>query len=251
MKKLNLIYMLLISFSCLAVETIYHEQVNTVIDTFTTLNKTKIAELIEYPLKRQTPIPAINNQTDLLQRFDQVFDEQLIHMVAQSDVNNNWFSVGWRGIMLNDGVIWLNTQGKITTINYSTHAEAQLQQQLQTQQQQQLHSSVSNFEHAVFAWQTQSSLIRVDQLQSGAYRLASWAMNKSPEEQPNIVIVGGDKVFSGSGGNVYFTFTEGNYIYRCDVNKLGENERPLGTFSITKSSELLVSEHVMKVITAH
>ena len=105
MKYLNYILLclsLLSTSNTFALEQKYHESVLPVIDAFKTHDKTAIAAHIRYPLQRRYPVPAINNEAELIERFDQVFDQQLIAQIAGSDIDTDWGEVGWRGIMLNN-----------------------------------------------------------------------------------------------------------------------------------------------------
>lgn len=68
------------------------------VDAFKNKDKKKIAALVSYPLKRVYPIPAIQNEAEFLKRFDEIFDEEIIQKIANSNVKTDWSEIGWRGI---------------------------------------------------------------------------------------------------------------------------------------------------------
>lgn len=78
--------------------------INHVIALFKERNIEKISNIVSFSLKREYPIPGIKNVKDLKQRFSEVFDEVLFDKIANSKPEQ-WSEVGWRGIMLGDGVV--------------------------------------------------------------------------------------------------------------------------------------------------
>ena len=80
------------------------ESINNVIELFKSNNVDKIADIISFPLDRQYPIPSIKNKNEFTKRFSEVFDKILIDKIANSKIEQ-WSEVGWRGIMLDDGVV--------------------------------------------------------------------------------------------------------------------------------------------------
>jgi hypothetical protein len=50
-----------------------------------------------------------------------------MNKIASSDPKKGWSSVGWRGIMLGNGVLWFFLyDGKVTGMNYETVAKKSL-----------------------------------------------------------------------------------------------------------------------------
>jgi len=72
------------------------------------------------------PIPDIKDETELINRFDEVFNDELTAVIASSNIDTDWDSVGWRGIMLNSGVMWVDTDGKIIAVNTQNAKEQAL-----------------------------------------------------------------------------------------------------------------------------
>jgi len=92
--------------------------ISKVIDLFKLNDIEKISNIIRFPLCRQYPIPSIKDKKEFTKRFNEVFDKILIEKIANSKIEQ-WTEIGWRGIMLDDGVLWMaNSDGIITAVNY-------------------------------------------------------------------------------------------------------------------------------------
>ena len=113
--------LLVASTDVLALTPVELKQVNNVIQIFKKNNRAQIIAQIDYPLECPEPISTIKNSAEMSTRFEQVFDQALIDKIANSK-SAQWSNAGWRGIMLDDGTVWLNG-GKIFALNYSTELE--------------------------------------------------------------------------------------------------------------------------------
>lgn len=205
-----------------------------------------IAKRVAYPLKREYPIPAIQNTQEMVVRFNQVFDSQLLEQIAHSKADVDWQTMGWRGIMLGSGVVWLDFDGKIIGINAQTPVETKLKAELIAKQQTALHASVSEFVSPELAWQTAKFTIRVDNMGNGQYRYAAWAKGKPLSDKPDLVLNKGKLVFDGSGGNHSFQFRSGPYQYHCYVTVLGGSDSPLGELVVFKNDQEILTQAVIK-----
>ncbi|KAA1151523.1 hypothetical protein [Pseudoalteromonas fuliginea] len=224
MKYLNYILLcisILFTSNTFALEQKYHEFVLPVIASFKTHDKPAIAAHIRYPLKRQYPLPDIKNEAEFINRFDEVFDEELVTIIGSSNINTDWGSVGWRGIMLNNGVMWVDTGGKIIGINSGTSKEQTLVKSLIEQGKQSLHLSVNTFKKPVLDWKTAKYHIRVDDLGEHNFRYAVWGINKKLSDKPSMALLNGDITFEGSGGNYHYTFKNCRYSYVLQVAIIG------------------------------
>jgi len=126
--------------------------------------KREIAGLIYYPLDRQYPIPPINNEQELLERYNEIFDDKLISMITTSNPYNDWHAVGWRGwrgIMLNNGDLWLDYNGDLIAVNYMSESEQRLRYNLIEGERQSLHKSIRNYENPVLIMETEKYRIRM------------------------------------------------------------------------------------------
>lgn len=248
MKYLNYILLCLSLFftsNTFALEQKYQESVLPVIAAFKTHDKTAIAAHIRYPLKRRYPLPDIKNEAEFITRFDEVFDDELVAVIGSSNINTDWDSVGWRGIMLNNGVMWLDTGGKIIAVNTQNTTEQVRVEKLIAQDKQSLHSSIKTFQKPILDWKTANYRVRVDNLGDGNFRYASWSIDKNPSDKPDIVLINGDIIFEGSGGNHHYTFKNGHYSYVLHVTIIGCDTSPLGWLEVYKDDEQLLFEDVV------
>ncbi|MFW3343695.1 hypothetical protein [Aliarcobacter butzleri] len=173
--------------------------------------------VIKYPLKRQYPIPSIKNQEELKKRFSEVFDDKLIEEIKNSKIED-WSEMGWRGIMLNQGTLWLNFDEIIIAINYQSDFEKRLREDLIRKEKEQLDSSLKEFIEPTYKLKTKNFLIRIDKIDDSKYRYSSWKIGKSESSKPDLVLLNGEIEYSGTIGYQYFTFKNRNYTYEIDID---------------------------------
>ena len=97
----------------------YHQMI---IEAIANGDKKQFAKMLCYPVHRPDPLPDIENEQQMVQYFDILFDKPFRKKVAELD-SNSWNLVGWRGWMILDGEIW-DTDPCIV-INYSSPIEQQ------------------------------------------------------------------------------------------------------------------------------
>lgn len=97
--------------------------IKNIITLFQQKNIQKISNFVNFPLRREYPIPEIKNREQFKQRFNEVFDKKLIDKIAHSKTEQ-WSEVGWRGIMLANGDVWIDSdEGKIIAVNHQSDFE--------------------------------------------------------------------------------------------------------------------------------
>ncbi len=239
---------LLFTSNTFALEQKYHESISPIITAFKADDRAAIAALIRYPLQRRNPLPAIKNEAELIERFDEVFDDKLAAVIASSNINTDWDNVGWRGIMLNNGVMWVDTDGKVIAVNTQNTTEQAHAEKLIAQNKQSLHSSIKTFQKPILDWKTSKYRVRVDDLGDGNFRYASWSIDKSPSDKPDLVLINGDITFEGSGGNHHYTFKNGRYSYVLQVTVIGCDTSPPGWLEVYKDEKLLLSDAVISAV---
>ncbi|GIZ15855.1 hypothetical protein [Capnocytophaga catalasegens] len=218
------------------------ENINQLIKLFNEIDIDKISEKIQYPLQRKTPIPNIKNQTEFKQQFDEIFDPTLIKQIANSKIEQ-WSEVGWRGIMLDNGLIWLDGDGEnIIAINYETEKEIQLRKRLINKQKLALYPSLRNFKNPMYRIQTEKYLIRIDELSNGKYRYTSWKTNQNEASKPDIILNKGTIEYDGSGGNHSFTFLNGIYTYIVSIHLIHSGNAPDSTLEVMKGTKNILSQ---------
>ncbi|EPR73316.1 hypothetical protein ADIWIN_1747 [Winogradskyella psychrotolerans RS-3] len=223
------------------------EQKRTNINTITSLFKAKnidqLAKHINYPLNREYPLLSIQNEADFKQRFSEVFDDKLVALITNSKAEQ-WEEVGWRGIMLNDGVIWMDSDnGKIKAINYESETERKNRTALIAKDKENLHSSLKTFDNPTLKLKTKKHIIRIDQLANNTYRYASWNITDKESSKPNLVLSDGDYEFQGNGGNYAITFTNGLYTYTIYRNSISKDDEPEATLEVLKNDQIVLTEN--------
>ena len=208
-------------------ETEEKQHIQNFINLIKENNPKKIAQYVDYPLKRSNPSSDINNEAEFIEKYNMLFDNYLKEMIIKSDVEKDWKRVGWRGYMLYDGIIWLAPDNyKLKAINYTSDKEKKFQQRMLEESKKVLHSSIKDFAHPILSFRTDNFIIRVDEVERENYRYVSWNKNKSTLDEPDIVIFDGIRHFYGSGGNHDYLFKNDNYVYVVQVDAFchrGEN----------------------------
>jgi hypothetical protein len=246
MKKL-----LYISFTVFCISTAsaqdlkpeYQKFITSFIQNVKTNNKQAVADIIRYPLQREEPIPAIKNKAEFVKRYDQIFDAGLKSEILKSNPGKDWSEVRWRGIMLNNGTIWFETDGQLKSINYQSKTEENLKKKLIASDKKQVHASLAKFKEPVYVLETSKFRIRIDDLGNNNYRYASWSIKQKMTEKPDLVIANGKWIQDGSGGNHSIEFKKGNYTYNCDIIVLGEKNAPPARLTIMQSGKEILNQN--------
>ena len=211
-------------------------------------DKQNVLDLTLLPIQRATPIPPVETQADFLDRYDQIFDEELVEIILHSNPETDWADMAWRGIMLADGLIWLDSDGKLRAVNYQSIVEASLQARLIEEDRDRIHDHLKEYQSLVLDWETNQHRVRIDELDSGQYRLAVWPAGSDPGALPEQILDNGEIHFDGSGGNHYFEFHHADHHYICYVDVLGsEDPNVPGDFSLYQQGSLVFNEPVVQV----
>ena len=221
----------------------YQKFIKAFIDNVKNGKKEAVASLINYPFKRDYPIPEIKNKAEFVKRYDQVFDAALKNKIIKSNPAKDWSEVGWRGIMLGSGDIWIDTDGRLITINYQSEFEKNYKKKLISGEKTKLHASIAKFKEPEYVLETSKFKIRIDDLGNDNYRYASWSAKQSMSEKPDLVITKGKWFQDGTGGNHHFEFKKGNYIYECHIIVLGEKDAPPAMLIITQNGKEILSQN--------
>lgn len=183
----------------------------------------KLGNKIDYPLNRAYPIPPIKNKQEFVKRYKEVFDDDLVKKIISSKPSTDWNDVGWRGIMLLNGELWLDTDGKLIAVNHQSKLEAKEQARLINIEKSKLYPSLANFTQPVLILETAQYRIRIDDLGNNDYRYASWPLKSKMSDKPKLVLSNGRYDPDGSGGSGNFNFKSGIYLYTCFISARGEN----------------------------
>ena len=216
--------------------------IKNIIALFKQKNIEDISQNVNFPLRREYPIPEIKNKEQFRQRFNEVFDKILINKIANSKLSQ-WSEMGWRVIMLDNGTVWIESdEGKIIAINYQSDFEKKLRKDLINKEKQNVHSSLKSFESPTYKIKTKKYLIRIDELENKKYRYASWKINEKESSKPDLILNNGELEFQGSGGNHVITFINGNYTYKVYRNILGEKDTPDITLEVEENGNTILHQ---------
>lgn len=244
MKKLLLLFLLsytVASFAQLTNDD-YKQVVVEFINTIKNKNQVLLDSMIRYPISRQYPLPDIKDKTEMQQRFKEVFDDILLQKIINSNPAKDWSDVGWRGIMLNNGELWLDYDGSLLAVNHQSEWEAKKRLELIEADRSRLHPSLQKYVEPICILKTKKFLIRIDRLENYNYRYASWSVNKLMSDQPDLVISKGELIFEGSGGNHHYEFKNGAYTYECSIIIMGEDDAPPANITVTKGKKEILSQ---------
>ncbi|MDF3054737.1 MAG: hypothetical protein K0Q74_644 [Gammaproteobacteria bacterium] len=223
-----------------------------IISTFTQYVKNNdsksIAAMTHFPLNRYYPIPNVKDASDFLQRYPEIFDEVLRKKITQANIKSDWIPVGVRGLMLQNGVIWLNADGsKLIAVNYESDAEKNKRLALISEQKKAVHKSLGDFLNPIGIWQTKNHRIRIDEMAGNDYRYASWKTNTCQSDKPDMILKHGTVNYDGSGGNHAYTFKGGGYIYHLDVMLIGLKPSPSATLVVLKDGKEVSREEAQPI----
>lgn len=218
------------------------DKIQTVIHLFKTKNIKGISEIVNYPLSREYPLTDIKSKQELIKRFNDVFDRSIIDEVSKSKITD-WSEVGWRGIMLHQGTMWIDTDGKIIALNHQSETEKKQRLKLISEQKESLHSTLKVFKNPIYKFKTKHYLIRIDELENGKYRYASWKNNQNESAKPDIILTDGNLEFSGSGGNHTITFKKGNFKYTVYRFHIGASDTPEISLSVEENNKGILNEN--------
>ncbi|ELM3748952.1 hypothetical protein ACET96_04615 [Aeromonas dhakensis] len=226
----------------------YRPLVQKVIDAAKGRDPKALARQMKYPFKQEYPIPVIKSPSEMVARFDEVFDDAILNIIASSRVGQDWQAMGWRGIMLGSGEVWLDFDGKVIGINHQTAQAAKLKAELIARQKSDLYPGLREYQRPELMWQTEKFTIRIDELGDGRYRYASWAKGKALSDKPDLVLKNGTVRMEGSGGNHTFQFISGPYRYECAVTVLGEQGMPPGELVVYQNEIAIMHQPVIKAL---
>jgi hypothetical protein len=220
----------------------YQVIVSNFIDCVKNNKREKISEMIRYPLGREYPIPAIKDKQEFVKRYAEIFDEPLKQLIVNSKPTTDWTEVGWRGIMLGSGDVWIDPDGRLYGVNYQSKSEEKKRTEIVENERKTLHPSLLKYKEPVCILETKKFRIRIDDLGDN-YRYASWPINKTMSEKPDLVLEEGEIVREGTGGNHHFTFKNGEYTYECMINVIRTAESPPAQLIIYKGEKEILSEN--------
>lgn len=193
------------------IASIQTDKIASLIRVIRTGNRRQIVGLIQYPLQREYPLKSISSQQECLERFDEVFDKPFLEEVASCNLHDDWREMGWRGIMFQDGSLWLDSDYKILSVNHETKDTKRLKAAAIAQQKLRLPNSLRDFDQPELEWTTPLYIVRVDR-KGEDHRLAVLDV-KSPTKILR-VLHHGEFHFNGTMGAYFIDWQSEGRTYR-------------------------------------
>src|SRR5258705_13906240 len=140
------------SNSCQAsVDTFIVKRFRQIIKLIESDNAKDLSKLVDYPLKRNNPLPDIKNSNDFISYYPTLFDNSFKKLLKQYndsvilEHNNTYGLVGGDFT----GEIWINEDGKISGINYSSKEEQKNKQILIEKIKKEIYPTVNTWNENV------------------------------------------------------------------------------------------------------
>lgn len=224
-------------------------------DAIKTDNPKIIAEYIEYPYIRKSPLPDIENKEDFINNYEMLFDDELKQAINNSKIEN-WNKVGWRGIMLYNGILWLNEDGKLSATNYYSDKARKYIEKWYENDKKTIYEPLRKYDNNILIFKTDTKLGRIDALNpekhdDSQYRLAVWDKNGKMSDKPEILISDGDVEYFGTAGNTEYSFTSGDYKYVFSITYVGPMDMNPYEFGVYKNKEEFYDDDNISLEEAH
>ncbi len=222
------------------------KNIRKIVTYFKTNNREGLSNLITYPIEREYPLSPIKNKQEFIAKYSEIFDQSFVSKIGKSNVNKDWSEMGYRGLMYENGEIWIDSEGKIFAINYLSNDAKNIKTNLINAEKSKIHASISLFLQPICVLKTSKFIIRIDEISSGVFRYASWPKNKTMKDKPDLIIQNGIREYDGSGGNHKYVFKNLEYVYTCFFYVLSENGSE-SVFSILKNGKEILSEKALNI----
>lgn len=179
-------------------------------------NRRQVAKMFNYPFARLYPLPPVADESEFIARYDEILDDILRKQIVES-ADKDWSAVGWRGVMLHYGIIWIDYDGKVYGINHSSLAERERRDKIIAADRAGLYKGLQNYDEPELMVENDKFLIRIDKLKgNNGMRYAAWPRGGSMLQKPDIVINHGWVEIQGTAHLIYYLFQNKDYVYIID-----------------------------------
>lgn len=107
-----------------------------------------------------------------------------------------------------------------------------------------LHQSLRDYKNLELFFRTKNHIVRIDRLNNGGLRYASWKYPATISDKPDLVIVGGRYGNQYDADSEEYTFVNGSYTYLCGV----EENTPTEKEGVTEYHKYLIVEKGDEVV---
>ncbi len=184
----------------------------------------ELAELVNYPLQRPSPVPDIQNEKEFVAYFPTLFDAKFKKMIPKFSQKEVLVRNGMFGMVgeVFTGEIWYDESG-IYSVNYNSDREMTFEKTINEKLRSIIHESLKEFDSNILMLKSKNLEVRIDYTKEGKYRYASWSKGKPISLMPDLVLFSKEANFDGQPSYVFnnknwtFTITEAFECEDCDM----------------------------------
>lgn len=194
-------------------------------------NAKELSKFVRYPLSRENPLPGIKNAAEFIAYYPTLFDagfKTLLKQYSDSLIFEHNDAFGLVGGAFT-GEIWLNEDGNISTINYSSKKEQDLKKITILKIKNSMHPTVNNWDDNIIVAKSDKLLIRVDRTGKGI-RYACWSKGKTFADVPDLILYNGKEEAQGTMGGWTWTFINKDWTYIVDEVDICDTPENCGLF---------------------
>lgn len=185
-----------------------------ILDLINQNKATELAELVNYPLQRPSPIPDIQNEKEFVAYFPTLFDakfKKIIPKFSQKEVMATNGMFGMVGEVFT-GEIWYDESG-IYSVNYNSDREMALEKALNDKTKATIHPSLKDFESNIVMLKSKNLELRIDYTKDAKCRYASWSKGKPLSQEPDLVLFGNQEISDAHPPFPFYVFKNKNWKY--------------------------------------
>ena len=178
-------------------------------------DKKAVAHLIDYPFEREFPLPAIENEGEFIENWDDFFNvENTAELIGDSEP---WVH-GWRGVAIGHGQVWFDeSSGKIFRVQLRTPAFEEKWQKAKLIESSSIHPIAQKYQEVLVNCFTSTKHIRIQRHGEDDYRYFVWPKNSRTSIEPEMSLRGEFRM-EGTIHAKYFTFKNGGITYVLSSN---------------------------------
>jgi hypothetical protein len=174
----------------------------------------ELAEFVNYPLQRPSPIPDIQNEKEFVAYFPTLFDTKFKKMIPKFSQKEVLARNGMFGMVgeVFTGEIWYDESG-IYSVNYNSDREMALEKALNDKTKALIYPSMKDFESNIVMLKSKNLELRIDYTKDAKIRYASWSKGKAISQKPDLVLFGNQEISDGHPPFPFYVFKNKNWKY--------------------------------------
>jgi hypothetical protein len=234
MKVLTLSFLAFLfwSNSCVAtIDSFFIKRFRKIVRLIESDKAQELSKFVNYPLKRGNPLPDIKSPNDFIAQFHLLFDKafkDLLKEYNDSLIFEHNYAYGLVGGNFS-GEIWIDEDGKISAINYSSKKEQEKKQTLIQKIKKEMHSTVNTWDENVLVAKSEKFLVRIDRTSKGL-RYVYWSKGRTMKDSPDIILYDGIEEPQGTMGGWTWTFRNGDWTYVVNDTEICDEPKNCGLF---------------------